>query len=200
MNHTELDRLLKAASVPDREPDYWDDFPRRVLAEAGRRASPTAVPGAHWTARLVCGASVAAACVVLGVVLGHWHGKSGAPAGNDLLQNPKVIQEVMALFPNRVRAVIQEGDGFRVLLAEEASVPASAPLWVRICRGDTCVALVTFSGQELEVAGQRLTVLASAEGQVLVLGDRFAWSSAQPPAGPAELRIQARPLELAALP
>jgi hypothetical protein len=199
MNNADLDKVLKAARVPNRDSDYWNDFPRRVLAEARRRPLPTEAARTRWTMRLAWGASVATACVLLGFALGHWRGQSDARAANGLLQNSKVIQEVMMLFPNRVRAVIQEGDSFRVVLAEEANVPASTPLWVKICHGDKCVALVTFSGQELEVAGQQLTVLASAEGGVIVLGDRFAWASDGAKGGLQDLKIQARALEFASI-
>lgn len=198
MNNTDLERLLKSAQVPERDAEYWEDFPRRVLSTARQRQAPAERPQSSFLPRLCWGLGLACVCVLLGFALGHWRGQSSPMAGNGFLQNTKVIEEVMMMFPNQVRAVIQDRDGLRVVLADEASVPASTPLWVRLCQGDECVSVVTFSGQELEVAGQRLTVLASAGGDVIVLGDHFAWHSDDRHSPVGNLRIQARPLELAA--
>jgi hypothetical protein len=208
MNNAELERLLKSVQPPARPEGYWEEFPQRVTTRLRRGRSDSAesrgfrfwVLGFRWP-RLAWGLGLAALCLVIGFSLGRWRQNEEATvaASSSLLQNSKVIQEVMMLFPNRVRAVVQEGDSFSVLLAEEANVPASTPLWVKICHGDKCVALVTFSGQELEVAGQQLTVLASAEGGVIVLGDRFAWASDGRKGGLKDLRIQARALEFASI-
>jgi hypothetical protein len=53
---------------------------------------------------------------------------------------------------------------------------------------------VTFSGQELEIAGQKVTVLADAQGGVIVTGSRFAWSSDGPAGTSGGLKIEARTL------
>jgi hypothetical protein len=147
--------------------------------------------------RFAWGLGLATACVVLGLVIGQRQGREAAVAEKSLLQNVRVIQEVMAMFPNRVRAIVQDHNGLNVLLADEADVPVSAPLWVKVCRGTDCVSVVTFSGQELEVAGERMTVLADADGGVILTGDRFAWVSTDPRQSPADFKIQARPLQIA---
>jgi hypothetical protein len=198
MTNSELDQALKSAGVPERDADYWEDFPRRVLTEARRRAPAGASSRSRWPLRLAWAGGLAAVCVLVGFAVGHWRGQSQAQSTNGLLQNTRVIEEVMAMFPKRVRAVIQDGDGLRVVLADEENVPVSTPLWVKLCRGDECVSLVTFSGHELEIAGQRLTVLGSAKGDVIVLGDRYAWHSDDRHRVGSDLRIQARALELAA--
>lgn len=204
MNDAELDKLLKTVRVPEPAPEYWERLSGRVSAAWQWRARRTTVAGVPAIRRprfalAAWGVGLAVVCVILGFAVGHWRGQSEFSAGNGLLQNRKVIQEVLSLFPNRIRAVVQDQGEFHLLLAEEADVPASTPLWIRICRGRDCVSVVTFSGQELEVVGQRLTVLASAAGTVIVLGDRFAWNSGEPQRLPEGIRLEARTLELAAL-
>jgi hypothetical protein len=115
-----------------------------------------------------------------------------------LLQSEKLIREVMAMFPNRVRAVMKTDAGLQLVLSDSGDVPASTPLWVKVCQGEHCTTLVTFSGQELQIAGQKMTVLADAEGGVILTGDRFAWASTDPKAGVKDLKIQAKPLQFAA--
>jgi hypothetical protein len=110
-----------------------------------------------------------------------------------------MLHEVLTLFPNRVRAIVQDEHGVQLVLADQPDVPVSTPIYVRICDGQQCSALVTFSGQELEIAGQKVTVLANAHGGVIVTGNRFVWSSDQPVVAQSGLRIEARTLNSTAL-
>ena len=73
-------------------------------------------------------------------------------------------------------------------------MPASTPIYVHICDGKQCSSLVTFSGQELEMAGQKVTVLEDAQDGVIVAGTRFAWSSDHPAGASGGLKIEARSL------
>ena len=194
MNDFDLDKKLKAARVPARDEDYWESFPRLVSAKL--RATPANRPSGepHWLARLVWGGGIALACLVLGFAIGHWRGRTGQSDSYALLQNGKVLREVMTMFPNRVRAIIQDEHGTQLVLADQPDVPASTPIYVHICDGGQCSSLVTFSGQELEIAGQKVTILANAQGGVIVAGPQFAWSSDQPASAGGGLKIEARSL------
>ena len=45
MNNSELENLLKSAPVPERTPDYWQQFPRRVTKSLRKnQKSPDALP------------------------------------------------------------------------------------------------------------------------------------------------------------
>ena len=68
MKNFDLDSELRALRVPERDQDFWDAFPQRVLAEL--RAGP-AVPPARRTSmpRLACGFGVALACLAAGFCL-----------------------------------------------------------------------------------------------------------------------------------
>jgi hypothetical protein len=194
MNDNDLEKKLKAARVPEREEDYWESFPRLVSAKL--RTAPAGRPTVerHWLSRLAWGGGLAFACLMIGFALGHWHGLKQKSDPYALLQNGKMLREVLTLFPNRVRAIVQDEHGVQLVLSDQADVPASTPIYVRICDGRQCSSLVTFSGQELEIAGQKVTVLADAQGGVIVAGPRFAWSSDRPGGASGGLKIEARNL------
>ena len=194
MNDHDLEKKLKAAPVPARDEDYWESFPRLVSAKL--RVTPVRRPAGelHWLSRLAWGGSIAFASLVLGFAIGHWHGRMEKGDRYALLQNGKVLREVLTLFPNRVRAIVQDEHGTQLVLADQPDIPASTPIYVHICDGKQCSSLVTFSGQELEIAGQKVTVLLDAQGGVIVAGSRVAWSSDHPVSTSNGLKIEARSL------
>lgn len=197
MNNAELNQILKSAEPAQRPEEYWDKFPNDVSTQLNRPL-PQERRQANWPPRLAWVGSFAAICLLTGILIGHRLGQSElVEANGQSLQNEKLIREVMTMFPNRVRALVKDESGMRIVLADEADVPASSPLWVKICQGRRCTTLVTFSGQEVEVAGQKLTVLADAEDGVILVGDRFAWASDETNGNVQDLRIQAKPLQIA---
>lgn len=197
MNDNELNRILKSAETPQRSKEYWDDFPGQVTRQLNRTLSPPR-HASRWLPRLAWGGGLAAVCVLAGFIVGHHLAQTeSADANGQLLQSEKLIGEVMAMFPNRVRAIVKDASGMQIVLSDAEDVPASTPLWVKVCQGERCTTLVTFSGQELQIAGQTMTVLADAGGGVILTGDRFAWASDGPKSGLQDLRIQAKPLQIA---
>lgn len=195
MKDFDLAKKLKTAGVPERTEEYWDAFPRQVLGRL-RKVSATREPLQRWRPLLAWGLGAAIACVMIGFAIGNWHGRSGSEAFA-LLQNEKMIREILTMFPNRVRAIEQDERGIRLVLSEHADVPDSPPLWIKICDGNNCRAVVTFSGQALQIAKESVEVLADAQGQVMLVGNRLFWSSADPNRAAEHLRIQARPLAFA---
>ena len=105
-----------------------------------------------------------------------------------------MIRETLALFPNRVRALMQDEHGLNLVLSDQENVPASAALYVRICDGKQCSSFVTFSGQEIQAAGQKVTVLADAHGGIILTGSRFVWSNTERPDAVGHLRVEAKNL------
>jgi len=193
MNDFDLEKKLKAARVPARDEDYWESFPRLVLAKL-RTAPVESSFERHWWPRLAWGGSIAFACLLVGFAIGHWHGRMEKNDSFVLLQNRKMLREVLTLFPNRVRAIVQDKHGLQLVLSDQPDVPASTPLWVKICDGKQCASLVTFSGQELEIAGQKVTVLADAQGGIILEGSRFVWSSTAQNFAQGGLKIEAKRL------
>ena len=198
MNDAELNRILKSAETPRRSEEYWKDFPGQVTRQLSRPLPPER-RASRWLPRLAWAGGLAAMCVLAGFILGHQFAHTETASGNgQVLQNEKLIREVMAMFPNRVRAIMKTDAGLQLVLSDAEDVPTSTPLWVKVCQGKHCTTLVTFSGQEVQVAGQKMTVLADAEGGVILTGDRFAWASDGAKEGVQDLKIQARALQLAA--
>ena len=98
------------------------------------------------------------------------------------------------MFPNRVRAIVQDERGINLVLSDNDDVPVSPPLYVRICDGKHCSSLVTFSGQEIQIAGQKITVLADARGGIILTGNQFVWSNTERTYAGNHLKIEAKNL------
>ncbi len=194
MNDAELEKLLKTAPVPERPPEFWERLPQRISAKLHwqpQRSENVNLPsrlrgGAIWG----WGFAGATVLVLVGFLLGHWHGNKQATA---LLQNEKLLREVLAMFPNQVQAIIQDEKGLHLSLAEEASVSQSQPLWIKVCEGKVCRNIITFSGQVVQIADKPVEVLADAQGGVMLVGEHFFWSSAQK-SSVQDLRINAQQL------
>jgi len=198
MNNSELEQKLKASQTPTHSDEYWAEFPQRVAA--GLRRAPVVVRDeSRWLPRLAWGLATAAACLIVGFAVGHWRGRMETASSNGLLQNVKLIRETMAMFPNRVRAIVQDERGLNLVLSEQADVPDSTPLYVSICDGKHCSSLVTFSGQEIHVAGQQMTVLSDARGGIILVGNRFLWSNTERGYANNDLKIEAKAIGLAAM-
>ena len=194
MNDAELDQVLKAARGPALEPDYAEDFPRTVLANL--RSEPRHRNRARhsWRPRLAWGFAVVA-CILVAFAAGHWRGRM--EADQDVLADAKLVQETQAMFPNRVPAIVRDARGMNLVLSDKEDVPASTPIYVRICDGQKCSSVVTFSGQEIRIGGQKLTVLAEADGGIILEGSQFVWSDKELIGVAPRLKIEARNLGLA---
>ena len=194
MNDAELDRQLRAAQVPARSDDYWEKFPRRVAA--ARRAVPAeSRPARAWWPRFAWAGALAAA-LVAGFILGRGHAPTPRADTYAWLRDENALREVFTLFPNRVRAIVQDERGVHLVLSEQADVPSSPPLWIEFDERGRRHAAVTFSGQELQIGGERVEVLANPQGQVTLVGDGVFWSSAEPASMHPTMQIQARALAM----
>ena len=198
MNDSELDAKLKAAREPALPADYQADFTRIVLKNL--RSSPRerglgekGLARQPWLPRLAWGMATAA-CVLIAFAFGHWRGLTEAKAGKDVLANVEFIQGTLAMFPNRVRAIVEDERGVNLVLSDTENVPASTPIYVRLCDGTNCSSLVTFSGQEIQIAGQKLTVLSQPDGGIILEGNKFVWSSSEPVYAGRKLKIEAKNL------
>jgi len=174
MNDAELNRLLKSARIPEPEAGHWKEFPGRVTWSLRNKPEALSRPACSPRRPLLAWGLAFATCLVVGYFVVHWR---GAGQVNGLLQDGRLVREVSAMFPNQVQAIIQDEDGLRLSLAETANVLQSQPLWIKICDGNQCRTIVTFSGQIVQIDGQRVEALADASGGVMLVGDHFFWSS-----------------------
>jgi hypothetical protein len=193
MNNGELEEILKSVSPPDREPEYWAQLTRRITAATRRRERGAerrvfALPR-RWLI-FAWGGAVAVSCWLIRLALLDPH---PSQATGELLQNGKIVREVLAAFPNQVQAIVHDENGLHLAIAEHPDIPSSTPIWIKVCAGNRCWSLVTFSGQTVEIADQRVEVLVEAGGSVILAGARFVWPG-EDVVGTAGLRISARPL------
>src|SRR5208283_3081857 len=195
MNKPELESILKKARLPEIPEESLAMFPRRIVAGIKRNDPPARVarsvsPHLAWAFGL-------ATCVVIAFAIGHWRGrmeKETFPA-NDSLASIKLVRETLAMFPNQVRAIVEDEHGINLVLSDTVDVPVSPPLYVRISDGKHSSSFVTFSGQEIQIAGQKLTVLSDARGGIILTGNQFVWSNTGQIAAQNNLKISAKNLD-----
>jgi hypothetical protein len=194
MNTPELESVLKKARTPEISGESLEMFPRLIAARLNRnvpavRATRNFSPRLAWAFGL-------AVCAAVAFAIGHWSGRleRGTIPATDSLASLKLVREMVAMFPNRVRAIVQDERGLNLVLSDYDDVPVSPALYVHICDGKHCSSFVTFSGQEIQVAGQKLTVLADARGGIILEGNQWLWSSMEPIYAGNHLKIEARDL------
>lgn len=199
MNNAELDSILKRARLPSIPDESQALFPRRIVDRLKHPALPAPRQRNFWPRLAWAGSLVA--CLILAFAMGHWHGRTQTEAAlaNNSLANLKLIRETMAMFPQRVRAIVQDDQGLKLVLSDNADVPVSAPLYIHICDGKHCSSVVTFSGQEILMAGQKITVLEDANGGIILEGNKFVWSSTERIRADGALNIQVKNLGLTAM-
>ncbi|HUA38302.1 MAG TPA: hypothetical protein VMA35_07865 [Candidatus Sulfopaludibacter sp.] len=194
MNNSELDDILRKARVSEPPGELWDLFPRRIISRLNQPAAPVVRAGPGWSPRLAWGLA-AAICVLAAFAIGHWRGRMETKAAeNDVLQSAKLIRETLATFPHQVRAIVGDKNGLHLILSDHNDVPDSTPIYIRVCDGKQCASFVTFSGQEIAMAGREVTVLSDARGGVILTGNRFLWSSDERVAVDNGWKIEARNL------
>jgi hypothetical protein len=177
MTNDELDSILKRARPPEISEESLEMFPSRVVADL--KCDVTPKPGSRSFSPSLAWSFGLVACIVAAIVLCPWHKltQSEAIQSNDVLASAKLVRDILTMFPNQVRAIVEDARGMHLVLSDAESAPASAPLYVRICDGLNCSSFVTFSGQEVHVAGQVVTALCDARGGIILAGRQFIWSS-----------------------
>jgi hypothetical protein len=197
MNKPELDSILKRARLPEIPEESLELFPRRIVTRLKRDEPSVHAPqNVSLLLSRLAWAFGLAACVVIAFAISLKHGgiKTEAVSPKDALADIKVIRETLALFPNRVRAIVQDERGLNLVLSDNDDVPASPPLYVSICDGKKCSSFVTFSGQEIQVAGQKVTVLSDTRGGIILAGSQFVWSDMERTYAGNHLQIEAKNL------
>lgn len=198
MTDSQLEKLLKSAPAPERTPDYWEEFPACVRARL--QTKPVCSPAfrlfrlfAILPQRLAWPTAIATICLIVGFSLGQWH-KPSQKMDYALLQNESTVRQILTMFPNRVRAILQTEQGLQLVLSDKPDVPTSTPLWIQVGEGKQGQAAVTFSGQEIQIGGEKMTVLSDAQGGVILMAKQLIWSSTAPNQGPNNIKIQAKTL------
>ncbi len=172
--NSNLDKMLKGVHVPERPMEYWDQFSGRVMTHL-RQQNLRTINTPHHRIFFAWGLGLVTTCIVLGFIIGFWSGHSKKTAS--LAGYQKLYHELTNMFPNQVLAVIIDDRGTKLVLAENANIPSSTPLLLKICKGKQCQDVITLSGQQVQVNGETCEVLLDAHGNVILVGNNWYWSS-----------------------
>ena len=206
MNDRKLNEILKSASVPEREGEYWEEFPAQVTRELRRsdkaERPPLAAPlllqgrgrGRLRAPALAFGLGLAAVCLLVGFWLGRRGGSPSERSVATVAEAQKCYREIAQLFPNQVRAIVFDQTGTHLVLADRADVPESLPVFMKICGPNGCQSIVTFSGQQIRLNGKTMDVLVGPMDEVILAGPDSIWSSKQAENQVGEYRVQAQAL------
>ena len=88
-----------------------------------------------------------------------------------------ILREFCALYPNQVKAIIQDSRGIQLTLADKPDLAPGNALVLKVYQPSGCEEIITFSGQNIEVAGHQVTVRTENGGRVILVGEQFLWSS-----------------------
>jgi hypothetical protein len=115
MKDFDLESKVKSVRVPERDGDYWEAFPRRVLAElravpAVRPARREFVPGLLWCGRL------ALACLMVGFCL--WQSRMPRELSHILREDQKELRQSMAQFQVNLCRLMQDEHGLEKLVED----------------------------------------------------------------------------------
>ena len=209
MNDAELNEVLKRSTVPEREAEYWERFPGRVMSELERRPQAASAPAnayarSPWAwadafrvlfTKPALAWGMALICLGLGFFLGFWKGQRSPSDDAQLASARKYFREIETLFPNQVQAIVFDRQGTHLVLAQEPNVPTSPPLYLKVSGPKGCQRFVTFSGQQIHVNGDVCDVLTDGRGEVLLVGRQLLWSGSKTVAASRGYQVEARALE-----
>jgi hypothetical protein len=116
MKKVDLDSELKRASVPERDQDFWDAFPQRVMARASA-APPTPAPRISPMDPIVWNLGMALACLTVCLCL--WETRLPKTLCYDLIQHEREMRDAARAFPNQVRAFMQDEHGLGKLVEDQ---------------------------------------------------------------------------------
>ena len=115
MKDFDLESELRAMRVPERDAQFWDAFPQRVLAEL--RAPPPQPPVRHAPSRLAWGAGLALAGLAAGFCLGH--SRASKTVAYALVSNERELRQTIQQFPDHVRTLMQDEHGLHKLIEDQ---------------------------------------------------------------------------------
>lgn len=198
MNDQSLRNHLEKLAVPPADAAAREKALHRAeIAFANR---PTAPAPSHpteivWWRRTALLALLCAA--VTFICVSWWH---HARSTEGELPDANLLTEMESLFPGQLDGVITSGTDVSLDLAPVTTVvgkPPSQPLSLTLRRGKQIVRVLAYSGRQVCVTlgGERqcFEPLLTADGKVIVEGDKFLWSNANP-MPVAGYRMEARAL------
>ena len=125
-----------------------------------------------------------AACVAVAAISALLFVRSHHAGGGEA--DAKLLKEMEVLFPGQIDSVVTRGGQVDLNLADAPDANSSQPLAVELRRDDQTIRVLTFSGRKvcLNLGGREecFETLVTGEGQVILSGDHFLWSTEDPKA------------------
>ena len=179
MNDVELARELHRLKVPPASGSARERARHRALTAfgPGGTASDPAPRRLSWS-WLAAGALAA---VLLGTGLKWLH----SPAREDLAGDRKILQQMQALFPHQVDAVVEENGKVDLSIAQAPVVGTDQPVVLLFRQGDRTIRVLSYSGHRVCVAldgGENcFEILATPAGGIILEGSDKVWIASEHP-------------------
>lgn len=195
MKNKDLDNLIKAATVPEPTPGFWDDLPAAVRRESNR-AQPSVIETP--TVRRLFPAflrplAFATICIAIGFIWGN--SRRSTLLDSELSEAQIVWTETASLFPNQLQSIVIEKTGMQVNLSDLPNQTIASPIFLKLCAGNQCSRFITFSGQQIQFNGEQFEVLVDHRGEVLLVVANQVWISSSHSSRLGEYRVAAQRLQ-----
>ena len=117
MRNIDLESKIKSVRVPERDREFWQTLPQRVMVRAQTAAEPPAprVPF-HYSLFTILNSQLALACLVLGFCL--WQSRMPQAVSRVLLQNEREMRQTLAQFPARLGVLLSDEHGLHNLVQD----------------------------------------------------------------------------------
>lgn len=116
MKNFDLDSEVKALRAPERDEEFWDTFPQRVLTELRSTPPPASIPRAA-PSRLVWTTVWSLAGLAFCLCLGLTHTPRAVCFA--LIQDERNLRRSIQVFPDHVRTLMQDEHGLHQLVADQ---------------------------------------------------------------------------------
>ena len=120
MKNLDLESKIKSVSVPERDGEFWQTLPQRVLARA--QADPKAKPGAfpsfsvHYSLFTILNSKFALVVLVLGLCL--WQSRMPQAISRVWLKDEREMRQALAQFPVRLDTLMHDEHGLHNLIQD----------------------------------------------------------------------------------
>lgn len=196
MNPADLESRLREDLEPAPGDAYWREFPsrvtRRILQTTFHSTQSPIPPARHRFGLTAIAAAAGVALLFISTLMALRHTR---PAPSDISAMMTCFDEVSALFPGRLRSIVEDLDGLRMDLAETTTFVGQPRVYLEICGPAGCSRFLTSSGQQIAITNLPHEVFIDGHGHIQVAGPSVLWSSADPDVPVAGFHIHARVLE-----
>lgn len=180
MNDKELKERLAGLEVPAAGAQARDRALHRALIALDQPTPREGTPKRFGWLGLAAAAGLGVVGFFLGVLVNR-------PSGDiSLAEAKQMLEQMNALFPGRINAVIARDKQVDLDLVAGSSEPSDQPVIIKFTRDGNVIRVLSYSGREfcVDLNGERkcFEVLVGGDNRVIITGDDFLWEGK---AGPA---------------